>query len=71
MLQARTARLISVLTFSSIRVRRGVLPTHALSVPKKDMSDGVTMQTYGTAYGWPQKRIDELMPWLWVPQQTP
>ncbi len=21
--------------------------------------------------GWPQKRIDELMPWLWVPQQPP
>ena len=21
--------------------------------------------------GWPQKRIDELMPWLWVPQHPP
>ena len=21
--------------------------------------------------GWPQKRIDELMPWHWVPQPTP
>ena len=21
--------------------------------------------------GWPQKRIDELMPWLWVPQRPP
>jgi hypothetical protein len=21
--------------------------------------------------GWPQDRIDELMPWLWVPQQPP
>jgi hypothetical protein len=20
--------------------------------------------------GWPQKRIDELMPWNWTPQQT-
>jgi len=20
--------------------------------------------------GWPQKRIDELMPWHWVPQQS-
>ena len=21
--------------------------------------------------GWPQKRIDELMPWLWIPHQPP
>jgi transposase len=21
--------------------------------------------------GWPQKRIDELMPWVWTPEQPP
>jgi len=36
--------------------------------------NGVNPQAYFTdllthlVNGWPQKRIDELMPWLWVPQ---
>jgi hypothetical protein len=25
----------------------------------------------GLVNGWPQKRIDELMPWHWMPQPTP
>jgi transposase len=39
--------------------------------------NGVNPQVYFTdlltrlVNGWPQKRIDELMPWLWVPQQPP
>ena len=33
--------------------------------------NGVNPQAYCLVNGWPQKRIDELMPWLWVPQQTP
>ena len=39
--------------------------------------NGVNPQIYFTdlftrlVNGWPQKRIDELMPWLWVPQQPP
>jgi DNA-binding NarL/FixJ family response regulator len=37
----------------------------------------VNPQTYFTdlitrlVNGWPQKRIDELMPWLWVPERPP
>jgi hypothetical protein len=37
--------------------------------------NGVNPQTYFTDLltrlinGWPQKRIDELMPWHWVPQR--
>jgi hypothetical protein len=39
--------------------------------------NGVNPQVYFTdlltrlVNGWPQKRIDELMPWCWVPQQPP
>ncbi len=39
--------------------------------------NGVNPQTYFTdllarlVNGWPQKRIDELMPWHWAPQQSP
>jgi transposase len=39
--------------------------------------NGVNPQVYFTELltrlvnGWPQERIDELMPWLWVPQQPP
>jgi len=39
--------------------------------------NGVNPQVYFTdlftrlVNGWPQKRIDELMPWFWVPQQPP
>ena len=39
--------------------------------------NGVNPQAYFTdlltrlVNGWPQDRIDELMPWLWVPQQPP
>jgi hypothetical protein len=39
--------------------------------------NGVNPQVYFTdlltrlVNGWPQKRIDELMPWHWVPQPTP
>ena len=39
--------------------------------------NGVNPQAYFTdlltrlVNGWPQKRIDELMPWHWVPQQPP
>jgi len=39
--------------------------------------NGVNPQTYFTdlltrlVNGWPQKRIDELMPWNWAPQQPP
>jgi transposase len=39
--------------------------------------NGVNPQTYFTdlltrlVNGWPQKRIDELMPWNWIPQQPP
>ena len=39
--------------------------------------NGVNPQTYFTdlitrlVNGWPQKRIDELMPWLWVPERPP
>src|SRR6201994_2576646 len=38
--------------------------------------NGVNPQTYFTdlltrlVNGWPQKRIDELMPWHWIPQQS-
>ena len=38
--------------------------------------NGVNPQIYFTdlltrlVNGWPQKRIDELMPWHWVPQPT-
>jgi transposase len=39
--------------------------------------NGVNPQTYFTdlltrlVNGWPQKRIDELMPWHWIPQRSP
>jgi hypothetical protein len=39
--------------------------------------NGVNPQIYFTdlltrpVNGWPQKRIDELMPWHWAPQPTP
>ena len=39
--------------------------------------NGVNPQAYFTdiltrlVNGWPQKRIDELMPWLWMPEQQP
>jgi transposase len=39
--------------------------------------NGINPQAYFTdiltrlVNGWPQKRIDELMPWLWLPEQPP
>ena len=39
--------------------------------------NGVNPQAYFTdlltrlVNGWPQKRIDELMPWFWAPEQPP
>ena len=39
--------------------------------------NGVNPQAYFTdlltrlVNGWPQKRIDELMPWFWAPKQPP
>ncbi len=44
---------------------------------KPEQVHGVNPQAYFTdlltrlVYDWPQKCIDELMPWLWVPQQPP
>jgi hypothetical protein len=39
--------------------------------------NGINPQLYITALltrlvnGWPEKRIDELMPWHWLPKQPP